>query len=141
MATQTERHSAPQAKGERYQAQPYQVMASFSGDVPGLVMDVPPEKGGGDNGPSPHQLLLASLAGCTAMTVSMYANHKQWPLESIHVSVSQQDHKAEFPIEKAITLVGAELTEEQRERLMAVAEKCPVNQLLKQPVTVNVVQA
>ena len=115
-------------------ATPFQSKAEFGPHS--VTLDVPASLGGGDTGPSPHQLLLASLGSCTAITVAMYAKRKDWPLERVEVTVSHADHKAETPIEKTITLVG-HLDAEQRERLHSIADKCPINLLLKGTVTVN----
>ncbi|MDH4379892.1 MAG: OsmC family protein [Vampirovibrionales bacterium] len=115
-------------------ATPFQSTTSFGPH--NVTLDVPDSLGGGDTGPSPHQMLLTSLGSCTAITVAMYATRKEWPLERVEVSVSHADHKAETPIEKTITLIG-NLDGEQRERLHSIAEKCPINLLLKGTVTVN----
>lgn len=106
-----------------------------------LVSDEPVEKGGGDMGPTAFSLLSASLAACTAATLRYYANLKQIPLEGVEVEV---DGKRRTPSEqneagpnakgavfsKRIILMGDKLTAEQREKLLAVAEKCPVNRTL-----------
>jgi putative redox protein len=101
-----------------------------------IGFDVSAVMGGGDTSPSPHDMLLASLGACTAITLRMYAKRKEWPLDDVQVTVAHSDHKATTPIEKTITLHG-DLIDEQRERLLVIAEKCPVNQLIQQSVEVN----
>ena len=95
--------------------------------------DEPLEAGGGARGPSPHQLVLSGLGACTAITLRMYADRKRWPLSG--VSVELQFNPDGPPagggseIRRRITLRG-DLTAEQRERLLQVANACPVNKTL-----------
>jgi putative redox protein len=97
-----------------------------------LIADEPAEKGGSDRGPTPTELLAASLASCTAITLEMYANRKEWGLGTMEVAVdfteSTPDDPAAFDVR--IT-VGAQLSEESRERLLTIAGKCPVHKALK----------
>lgn len=95
-----------------------------------LVVDEPSERGGTDTGPRPTQLLAASLAGCTAITVEMYADRKGWDLGKVEVEVEvTYDHHV--PDEFRVSLwLPAELDEEQRRRLLLIAEKCPVHKVL-----------
>lgn len=106
-----------------------------------LISDEPVEKGGGNEGPTALSLLGAALSACTAATLRYYANMKQMPLVGVEVEVevirrSPAELTASGPTAKAtltrkkITLIGESLTAEQRERLLAVAEKCPVNRAL-----------
>lgn len=95
-----------------------------------LRADEPEARGGSDAGPSPHQYLLAALGACTAMTVRLYARRKQWPLE--HVEVRLHHTRAEDDSETIVCevmLTGA-LDEDQRKRLLEIAEKCPVHRTL-----------
>lgn len=93
-----------------------------------LVVDEPSERGGTDTGPRPTQLLAASLAGCTAITVEMYADRKGWDLGKVEVEVTYDHH---VPDEFRVSLwLPAELDEEQRRRLLLIAEKCPVHKVL-----------
>jgi putative redox protein len=98
--------------------------------------DEPERLGGRDTGASPYEYLLAGLGACTAMTLRMYAERHAWPLERIAVSL--QHEKVAVPgegrkvdrFERTITLTGA-LSDDQRTRLLEVAEKCPVSQTLR----------
>jgi len=106
-----------------------------------LVADEPLDKGGTNRGPTAFSLLAAALSACTAATLRYYANLKQMPLEGVEVEVEAVRRTPAEQVEagpnakgawfrKKITLKGDKLTPEQRERLMAVAEKCPVSRTL-----------
>jgi putative redox protein len=97
-----------------------------------LIVDEPPEKGGTDQGPMPAELLAASLASCTAITMEMYAARKEWGLGTVEVAVDFTEVTTDDPptFDVRITL-GAELSEENRERLLTIAGKCPVHKALK----------
>lgn len=91
--------------------------------------------GGDDYGPNPYEMLLAALGSCTSMTVRMYANRKQWPLDDISVSLMHRKDTREAGavvdvFDRVITLVGESLTEEQRQRMLEIANKCPVHKTL-----------
>ncbi|MGJ8522694.1 hypothetical protein R84981_001385 [Carnimonas sp. R-84981] len=99
--------------------------------------DVDTDSGGGDLAPNPESYLLGALGACTAMTIRMYAERKQWPLQSVDVSVSISQHdKHSVKLERHISLTG-ELDEQQRQRLLEIAEKCPVHRLLTGDVTIK----
>ena len=103
-----------------------------------LVVDEPPDRGGTDTGARPTQLLAASLAGCTAITVEMYANRKEWDVGAIEVDVDVA-YDGPVPSTYAVALkLPGELSEEQRQRLLAVAAKCPVHKVLVGEATVTV---
>ncbi|MEY4593430.1 MAG: hypothetical protein RIR18_2325 [Pseudomonadota bacterium] len=96
--------------------------------------DEPNDMGGEDTGPAPFDFLMAGLGACTSMTIRMYAKHKKIPLDKIEVTLiySKQeiDGKSRDHITREIALQG-NLTEEQRERLLAIANKCPVHKALE----------
>ncbi|WP_419254219.1 OsmC family protein [Caulobacter sp. ErkDOM-YI] len=99
-----------------------------------LVADVKVEACGLDLGPDPHDLVAAGLAACTTMTLRLYAERKNWPLGAVHVEVRSSREADMTPPERfdrEITLDG-DLDAEQRERLLAIAEMCPIHKLLSQ---------
>jgi uncharacterized OsmC-like protein/pimeloyl-ACP methyl ester carboxylesterase len=113
-----------------------------------LAADESMAAGGGDQAPSPYELLAAALGACTVITLRMYADRKQWPLEEVQVRLRHEkvyasdcagcentpaklDH-----IDRAITLVG-ELDAGQRQRLLEIADKCPVHKTLQERVRVT----
>lgn len=96
-----------------------------------VVSDEPPEKGGNDEGPSPTRLLLASLAACTATTAEMYADRKGWELGSVEVEATRESGDREEPVRYAVEIrIPAPITDEQAERIKAIAAKCPVHRML-----------
>ena len=97
-----------------------------------LTADEPEEDGGDDAGPSPQDLLAASLASCTAITIEMYANRKGWPIGDVAVDVDYEPAQRGSPTKFVMkVLLPKELPEEQRERLMQIAAKCPVHRTLE----------
>jgi putative redox protein len=95
-----------------------------------LRLDEPTAAGGTDTGPSPTRLLAASLAGCTAITIEMYAERKDWDVGQVGVDVDVE-YRDGAPLSFAVTLrLPSELSDEQRKRLLAVAGKCPVHRLI-----------
>ena len=105
-----------------------------------LVVDEPEDRGGTDTGPRPTQLLAASLAGCTAITVEMYTERKGWEVGAIEVDVDVA-YEDGIPSTFAVALqLPAELSEEQRQRLLRVAGKCPVHKVLAGEAAVTVAE-
>ncbi|HEV8514906.1 MAG TPA: OsmC family protein [Cyclobacteriaceae bacterium] len=101
-----------------------------------LVADEPEEVGGKNLGPGPGEFLMVSLASCTAITVRMYADRKQWPLEKIRVEVtSEKNDKATIFI-RHVYFEGA-LDDEQRNRLLQIANACPVHKALTNPIEIK----
>lgn len=103
---------------------------------------------GDDAGPNPYDLLLAALGACTSMTVRMYATKKDWPLKQVRVTLRHSRIHAEDcaqcettkglldHIDRDIELIG-DLDDAQRQRLLAIAERCPVHQTLTSEVNVT----
>ncbi len=96
-----------------------------------LTSDEPPALGGQDAGPAPYDLLSSSLAACTAITLRMYAERKQWPLESVQVDVHFKRAADKTSSIDRVLKLGGDLTEEQRLRLADIAERTPVTLTLK----------
>jgi putative redox protein len=97
-----------------------------------LVADEPKEEGGEDAGPSPQELLAASLASCTAITMEMYANRKGWDVGDVSVDVEYEPAQRGSPTRfRMVVNLPKELPEEQRERLMQIGAKCPVHRVLE----------
>ena len=102
------------------------------GDDREIVVDEPADQGGTDTGPRPSQLLASSLAGCTAITIELYANRKGWELPTLEVAVDMKSDANRNPTHFAVEVaLPAGLDDEQRRKLMVIAEKCPVHKLLE----------
>ncbi|HEX3735984.1 MAG TPA: OsmC family protein [Solirubrobacterales bacterium] len=105
-----------------------------------IVVDEPAEAGGTDTGPHPSQLLATSLAGCTAITVELYAQRKGWDVDGLEVAVEMDSEggvPARFTVEVALP---DGLDEEQRRKLLVIAEKCPVHRLLAHGAEITVAE-
>ena len=104
-----------------------------------FLVDEPESMGGTDTGPNPYEYLTAALSSCTSITLRMYADRKEWPLEAVEVEVKHKKVKGESKeskttkhdlFERELKLYG-ELDETQRERLLEIAERCPVHRTLE----------
>jgi putative redox protein len=96
-----------------------------------LVVDEPAASGGANQGPSPTRTLAAALASCTAITVEMYAERKGWELGQVEVEVEMGYDEKRTPTTFEVLLrVPEPLDEEQQDRLVAIAGKCPVHRAL-----------
>jgi putative redox protein len=96
-----------------------------------LFADEPEDRGGSDKGPTPTELLAAALASCTAITLEMYADRKDWDLGAVEVAVDFEEPSADKSASFKVKIrVGARLSDEQRERLLVIAGKCPVHKTL-----------
>jgi len=100
------------------------------------LADEPEDVGGGDTAPAPYELLLSSLGACTSITLKMYAARKGWPLTEVDVTLTLETTETGSQIDRQIVLHG-ELSDEQRERLLQVANACPVHKLLSRPIAIS----
>lgn len=113
-----------------------------------LIADEPIAAGGADLGPTPYDLLVAGLGACTSMTLRMYAEHKKWPLQDVEVELHHRKIHAKDcsdcetktgkidKIERKITLHGP-LDDQQRQRLLQIADRCPVHRTLHSEIKVE----
>jgi len=96
-----------------------------------LLTDEQPDTGGDDTAPSPQELLAASLASCTAITMEMYAQRKGWDIGGVEVQAEYTPAERGCPTRFSLTLrLPSDLTGEQVERLRVIAAKCPVHRTL-----------
>jgi putative redox protein len=97
-----------------------------------VTADEPEENGGEDEGPTPQELLAASLASCTAITMEMYAQRKGWDVGDVEVQVDYEPAQRGSPTRfEMVIRMPKELPEDQRLRLMQIAAKCPVHRTLE----------
>jgi putative redox protein len=103
-----------------------------------MVIDESRKDGGDDEGPSPQELLAASLASCTAVTMEMYASHKGWDLGPVEVECDYTPSERGCPTKFNLVLrVPRGLSDEQMRRLQVIAAKCPVHRTLDGEVMFN----
>lgn len=115
---------------EKAQSGKYQQKISIG--VNTIYADVASALGGDDLAPGPHELFDASLMACTAITLSMFAERRKIPLESINIELTRDDSdekKGDYRLALVLDFVG-DLSEEQRQQLFAIVEKCPIHKLM-----------
>jgi len=107
-------------------------------DTNTLIADEPLHAEGTDLGFAPTEILASALASCTAITLRMYADRKEWPLEQVDVVVTfQRDNEHNISnMNRSIELHG-DLSQEQRERLLHIANQCPIHKTLTNPISVK----
>jgi putative redox protein len=104
-----------------------------------LVIDEPEESGGANQGPSPTRTLAGTLAACTAITMEMYADRKGWDVGELEVEVEMEYAQSSVPRSFVVILrLPTALTEDQVERLKAIAGKCPVHRALRHDTEVSI---
>lgn len=104
-----------------------------------IYSDEPESIGGTDQGMTPAALLLASLGSCTAITIRMYADRKEIPLESIKIHLTickEEDMSASTRITRKIEFTGP-LTSAQQSRMLEIADKCPIHKMLSNPIQIE----
>ena len=101
-----------------------------------LLSDETVENGGEDFGPEPPEFLLVALASCTAITLRMYADKKGWPLEKVKVDVEKIKAEWKTIFQLTISFEG-DLSQEQRQRLLEIANACPVHKTLTSPIEID----
>ena len=114
---------------------------ALSIDVSGhkITGDEPIDAGGKDLGPAPYDLLTAALGECTAMTIRWYAIQQKWPLDKVEVTLTFQKINKVGIFKKKITIHGDNLSQEQHQKLIEVAAKCPVQRTLEGKIEIQTV--
>lgn len=114
---------------------PYKIeIKSPTGNM--IIADEPLDKGGGDTGLSPKELLTAVLSACTSATLRMYADRKGWDLQEVKLEteMTEADNRSLFT--RKLEFVG-NLDKEQKERLLTIANSCPVHKILTSPIEIK----
>lgn len=101
-----------------------------------IIADEPEELGGTNAGPAPGEFLMISLASCTAITLRMYADRKKWDVSKIKVEVASEKIDNTTFFKREISLEG-NLEEDQRQRLLQIANSCPVHKVLSNPIEIS----
>ena len=117
---------------------PWQV--SLSDGMHAWAADESAALGGKDSGPNPHQLLLSALGACTAITVAMYARRKELPLTGIDIELKILEENLAKPAKVRIgrdIRISGDITPEQRQRLLEIANVCPLHKILTGEIIVD----
>ncbi len=101
-----------------------------------VIADEPTDVGGTSQGSSPSEFLLVALASCTAITLRMYADRKKWPLDKIEVEVNFEKLDSKTSFTREILMEGT-IDDSQRQRLLQIANACPVHKILSNPIEIN----
>jgi putative redox protein len=112
--------------------------ADIKTETNSIIADEPFDVGGKDTGFSPSELLASSLAACTCITVRMYAYRKGWNLEEVIAEVALEKLEGKSKFTRKIEFRGS-LDDDQRSRLAAIANKCPIHQTLTNPIEIETV--
>lgn len=106
-----------------------------------FIADEPESLGGKNLGPDPETLFLSSLGTCTAITLRMYANRKEWSIDKIQVELkgvsSTENGKNYYTIQRDITFLGTDIAEADKEKMLVIANKCPVHKIMQSEISVN----
>ena len=112
---------------------PYETHLSTESQV--VVVDEPADVGGQDRGMRPGELLAGSLAACTVITLRMYADRKDWPLDSVVVHVDySSDPETKRSLFTMKLILNGDLSADQRARLLEMADRCPIHRTLQNPI-------
>jgi putative redox protein len=134
--------SPPQEKGEGVRRAVARRRSGYTHDVEirghSLVSDETEDKGGDDRGPKSTELLAAALASCTAITVEMYAERKDWELGEVEAEVEMSGSSGEGVSFDVVLRIPVQLEPEQQDRLLTIAGKCPVHRMLAAETDVEV---
>ena len=101
-----------------------------------VIADEAEERGGMDLGPNPSELLMMSLASCTAITLRMYADRKKWDITTIDVQVTMEKVQDKTLLTRSISVTGT-IGQAEKERLVTIANACPMHQTLTHPIEIN----
>ncbi|WP_373513612.1 OsmC family protein [Persicitalea sp.] len=102
-----------------------------------VLADEPEEIGGKDQGLTPYELILGGLGSCTSITLKMYAQRKGWKVDDIDVKLEMTTEKGETPVITRRIKVHGDLAPDQCDRLLQIANSCPVHKLLANPINIE----
>ncbi len=105
-----------------------------------VISDEPVEMGGKNEGMNPNELLLASLGTCTAMTLRMYADRKEWPVNNICVDLTMdivKGNEQQTTYIKRHIKIDGDISEEQRQRMLQIGDMCPLHRIMNNPIVIS----